>query len=136
MQSKAMQSRGKQSNAKQKYVYRFLLGIRMVPHQSISSTRHLITLLLPGPGRCAPEGLTKHSNAKAIPNKAKQVKAMQRNATPHLFPYPYPQKPLQVTPFPLAVLQNLRSGYGVAALRCCRTSCVAKPAVLQNQLCC
>ena len=126
MQSKAMQSRGKQSNAKQKYVYRLLLGIRMVPHQSISSTRHLITLLLlPGPGRCAPEGLAKQSNANAKPSKAKQVKAMQRNATSHLFLYPYPQKSLHVTPFPLAVLQNLFSGCGVA-----------KPVVLQNPLCC
>ena len=37
-------------------------------------------------------------NANAKPSKAKQVKAMQRNATSHLFPYPYPQKPLHVTP--------------------------------------
>ena len=88
-------------------------------------TRHLITLLLPGPGRCAPEGLAKQSNANAKPSKAKQVKAMQRNATSHLFLYPYPQKPLHVTPFPLAVLQNPFSGCGVA-----------KPVVLQNPLCC
>ena len=72
-------------------------------------------IIIAGPGPMRPRG----------PCKAKQVKAMQRNTTSHLFPYPYPQKPLQVTPFPLAVLQNLLSDCGVA-----------KPSVLQNPMCC
>ena len=77
-------------------------------------------IIIAGPGPMRPRGPYKAQRCKCY---AKQSKASQSNATQcHATSFPLP---VHVTPFPLAVLQNLLSGCGVA-----------KPSVLQNPMCC